>query len=355
MIKIAYLINSFDTSGAEKAMVRLCSNLDNKKYDITCIALQKGDGSLINELERNALKYRYFNIKIFNLIEMINLLSFIKKNNDSILVCSLFRSSFFGRLIGLILQIKVINWQHNIHDFKNPIKRLLINITNPMSDIIILDSVATYNAYNINNYFVNKKKLKIIPIGGLRLSDYFKSRKKKDRITIASIGRLIHAKGYDKLIPVAAKIINTNKNVFFKIAGDGKERKKLQKLIVRNKIQNNFILEGFVRDIPSFLSQADIYVQPSRTEGLSMTVVEAMASYLPIIASDVGGINESVHNNINGYLIKHDNYQEFHDRIEELINDSKLREKFGNKSREITHKKYDIKKMVSKFEELLIS
>lgn len=355
-MKIIYLINSFDTGGAEKAMVRICSSLKDK-YKIKCVALHKGDGSLVKDLKANNLDYTFFRINKGNspfvvVRDLMSLFKYLRKNRDAVLVCSLFHATIIGRLMGKLAGIrKIINWEHN-QNLGGRFRKSINGLTMLMSSKVIADSKAVYETLR-NNYKIKKNKLSYIPIGGIDVSQYSKHTKKRKELIISSVGRLHEQKGYDLLILVAKQVIQKHPEVIFKIAGEGEEKEKLQKQIKEYNLEKNFILNGFVRDIPAFLADSDIYVQPSRWEGLCMTVVEAMASSLPIVAFNVGGIKESVTNNKNGYLITPYNTKQFQDKLEKLIENNELRQSFGRESRKIAEEKYDIKEMVKKFERLI--
>lgn len=355
---ILYLVNSFDTGGAEKAMVRLCSNLDRDIYNIICVVLNKGDSTLIKDLKDNNIKYKHFNISkrnsVFgNLNEISKLYRFLKSKSGSILVCSLFHSTFLGRTLGRLAGIKkIINWEHN-EDFGGLFRKLLISITMPLSNVILMDSKAVHKRFVSSFPFTKKSKIMTIPIGGIDLKDYCHKKTNQKKIIISSVGKLHYQKGYDLLITIAHDIIKKFPNVIFQIAGDGPEKKKLMTMIKHFGISKNFILLGFTTNVPSVLYTSDIYVQPSRWEGLCITVVEAAASSLPIVAFDVGGINETVKHNTNGFLV--DSVIDLRVALERLIVDKRLRIDFGSKSRSMAEKKFDIDTMIDKFEKVIVS
>lgn len=92
----------------------------------------------------------------------------------------------------------------------------------------------------------------------------------------------------------------------------------------------NFL--GERNDIDSLLMKSDIFCLISNWEGFPISIVEAMRLGLPIIASDVGGVNESVEDNVNGFLIPRNNEAVLEKRMEEVINNCQLRKEFGNHS-----------------------
>ena len=144
-IRLLYLLNSFNVGGAEKAMARILSGLDKNKYDITVVALKKGSGRLLPELEKIGARIEIIGAKSkYDVVRVAFRLSNLIKNLDiQVLVCSLFRSTILGRFVGRLTKTPVIvNWEHT----ENPggiLRVLLEKITIPLSDKILCDSERT--------------------------------------------------------------------------------------------------------------------------------------------------------------------------------------------------------------------
>ncbi len=124
----------------------------------------------------------------------------------------------------------------------------------------------------------------------------------KDTILFLSVGELNRNKNHIMMIRALAKI--KDKQMYYFICGEGKERKKLQREIKRFGLEKRVFLFGYQEDISSFLKCADIYVALSYREGLSLGIQEAMAAGLPILASDIRGNNELVIPESGGWLLK---------------------------------------------------
>lgn len=92
---------------------------------------------------------------------------------------------------------------------------------------------------------------------------------------------------------------------------------------------------GVINNVGDYLQKADIYCQPSRTEGISLSIAEAMQYGLPIVASNIGGIPELVHDTKNGYLTIPENAVDLAEKLENLISNPILRRKMGLRSSEI--------------------
>ena len=170
---------------------------------------------------------------------------------------------------------------------------------------------------------------------------------KKEDLIIGSVGRLNWAKGYDLLIESLSIIKKEHPNFQMKIAGDGPYRNKLENMIDQYSLRDNVFILGELHynDIPKFYKSINLYTQPSISEALSITLQEAMASSLPILASNAGGIPEVIDHNETGILFEKGNKKELLIGLKKIINmDNSQREKMGQKARERSIEKFDIEK-----------
>ena len=166
-------------------------------------------------------------------------------------------------------------------------------------------------------------------------------------IIFGSIGRLNWAKGYDLLIKTLYRIKKEHPNFYLKIAGDGPYRNMLENMIDKYYLRKNILILGELHynDIPKFLLSIDLYVQPSVSEGSPITLKEAMASSLPILASTAGGIPEIIEHNKTGILFENENTVELEKGLKKIITmDKSLRKEMGLRARESSLKRFDIEK-----------
>ncbi len=144
---------------------------------------------------------------------------------------------------------------------------------------------------------------------GLDLSDWITSSrpaKASGEVLVTSVGNIRRVKGYDIMIKAAASIIPHFPGVSFSIAGDVLEPDcfvELQAMVRDLNLTDRFHFVGGVTDLQQHLCAADIFVLPSRSEGFSNAIVEAMAASLPVIATDVGGNAEAVNDGVSGLLV----------------------------------------------------
>ena len=133
----------------------------------------------------------------------------------------------------------------------------------------------------------------------------------KNKFLIGSIGRLDYQKNYEFLINVFPEILKIKPEAIAIIVGEGPERKKLENLIEKANLKEKVFLIGELKNASKYLKAFDLFLLPSRYEGLSITLIEALFAQIPILASDVGGDKEIVGknfvfelNNKNDFLSK---------------------------------------------------
>ena len=134
------------------------------------------------------------------------------------------------------------------------------------------------------------KNYEILP-NGIDISRYSINKKKNNRFTFISIGRLEEVKNHKDIIRIAYEM-KDGFDFELQIVGDGTLKSELQKLIDELGISDNVKLLGFRKDIPLLLNQAHCFLLPSLWEGMPIVLLEAAASCLPIISTPVGGIKD---------------------------------------------------------------
>ena len=144
---------------------------------------------------------------------------------------------------------------------------------------------------------------------GLDLNDWggaSEPARPPDQLVVTTIGNIRRVKGHDILVKAAAQIAPQFPRVTFSVGGEVLEPEyfaELQTLIRELGLADRFHFTGGVADLRSHLAGADIFVLPSRSEGFSNAIIEAMAASLPVIATDVGGNAEAVQSGDSGYIV----------------------------------------------------
>ncbi len=172
-------------------------------------------------------------------------------------------------------------------------------------------------------------------------------------VVIGTVGRLAAVKDQLSLVLAFTKLIERNPDyrstLRLVIVGDGSYRQEIESRICRAGLEAISWLPGDRSDIPELLRSMDIFVLPSLGEGVSNTVLEAMATGLPIIATDVGGNPELVEHNLNGFIVPVGDPLCLADNIEVLVQDAHKRQCFGAASSDKITKKFNWEKTVTSY------
>lgn len=142
------------------------------------------------------------------------------------------------------------------------------------------------------------------------------------------VGRLSYEKGVDLLVEVAKKLPRLN----FILIGNGP---LYAKLLEASKSLNNFHLLGYKprEEALKYLAGSEVFVLPSRSEGLSTSILEAMALRVPVVATNVGGNTELIQDEVTGFLAENNN-------VESIVNS--IQKAFGENSTKVTQKAYEL-------------
>jgi glycosyltransferase involved in cell wall biosynthesis/peptidoglycan/xylan/chitin deacetylase (PgdA/CDA1 family) len=172
---------------------------------------------------------------------------------------------------------------------------------------------------------------------------------------IAMVACLREEKRIDVLISAAPQILARFPDASFLIVGDGTCRESLVALTKRLGVENRFSFLGHRDDVPAVLTQADVFVLPSRSEAFPNSVIEAMASGLPVVASNVGGIPELVAEGQTGHLVPPGNPGALAGALNGLLDDPERCAEFGRAGRIKIEQNYSFDRMVEQIETLYVT
>lgn len=177
-----------------------------------------------------------------------------------------------------------------------------------------------------------------------------------DLVVVGTVGRLQPVKDQITLVRAFALSLsvlgNAGANLRLSIAGDGPLRPDVEAEIVRAGLGARVWLAGTRRDVPNVMRGLDLFVLPSRAEGISNTILEAMATGLPVIATDVGGNAELVLPGETGALVPPMNPERMSDAIARYATDAGLRHTHGLAGRQRVEAEFSLDGMVERYASL---
>ncbi len=342
-MNILHISRTMGQGGAEKVVYQICKGCNDEKIKMY---IASTGGSLSEELKNEGIVH----IDIpdidkknpFLIIKTIFVLNKAIKKFDINIIHSHHRmAAFYSRILCFFNKnVKRIYTAHNVFEDK---KKLTIFSLKGSEVIAVGDSVYR----NIVDFYnINKKNVKLIynsievpkkintPQDGL-------FKKKNKRIYVGTIGRLSRQKGIDIFLKSMKKVIETNKNVYALVIGDGELKEDLNNLAKELHITNNVFFLGYRKDMFDLLSQLDFVVLPSRWEGFPLTILETFVSRKTIIASNIPGNNDIVINGENGLLFKKDDYNDLADKINYLLKNDKIIKKMSAQAEKDYKEKYE--------------
>lgn len=147
----------------------------------------------------------------------------------------------------------------------------------------------------------------------------------KDEYVVITTSRLVEKNGVDILIGAVAKFKERRPNIKCLIIGEGPERNRLERMVKKFSLETNVIFLGHViqNDLPLYFAISDLFVRPSRSEGLGSSFLEAMAAGTPIIGTPVGGIIDFLRDGETGYLAESENSGSVSAKMHEILDDPK--------------------------------
>jgi L-malate glycosyltransferase len=154
---------------------------------------------------------------------------------------------------------------------------------------------------------------------------------------IVTVGNLRRVKGHDVLVRAAAEVLREFPTARFRIAGDVLEPEyaaELHALVRELGIEERFEFAGGVKDLLGFLGEADVFVLPSRSEGFSNAIIEAMAAGLPVVATDVGGNAEAVVEGVTGRIVRPESVEELASAMRGVLAEPERAREMGRAGRQ---------------------
>ncbi len=369
-MKILYLYEHLDVGGAEQLLLTTLKYLDRKKFmpEVYCIA---GEGEIGREIRELGVPVKALNKKLYlwNVLLLYDLFRIFVKERPDILHTSLFIPNTYGRVAARLAGIdKVVTTLHNpdysyedngrwTFKVRKAIDKYSGKFCNSLflavSESVKDDFQKQLNFKNIevlyncieSERFVNSDKSKIID----------KRRElgiAEDDVVLLNMGRLHPQKGQLCLIEAFNLISRENPKYKLIISGKGALETELKKRVKDFHLSDKVIFLQDRRDVPQIMAASDIFVFPSLYEGFGIVLVEAMASGLPVVASDIDGVREVVRNNIDGVLVEKENPEKLAEVIEALTKDKERRAYLAANARKRAVEMFDIRLYIRNLENI---
>lgn len=168
-----------------------------------------------------------------------------------------------------------------------------------------------------------------------------------ETLIAGTVAQLIPRKGHRHLFAALPQVVAHHPDLQVLIFGRGPLEAELRQTIVAQGLQNNVRLMGFRDDLPALLGCLDLLIHPADMEGLGVSLLQAAAAQVPIIATRAGGMPEAVHDGVNGLLINPGDIHGLVTAMKRLLDDQELRTQMGVAGRQIVLSEFSVEAMTA--------
>ncbi|MFS0576479.1 glycosyltransferase family 4 protein [Sporosarcina sp. 179-K 3D1 HS] len=352
-MKIVQLITRMDTIGGAQVHVRdLSIRLQEAGHAIHLVT--GGEEHTHELLEQRQIRPIYCKHLMHKLhilsdvkaiFEVRNLLKTIRPD---LVATHSSKAGIIGRIAGWSLGIPTVFTAHGwsftdgIPKNKQRLYRWIEKMIGFITDGVI--AVSSYDKRLALEYaIVPERKIVAIPNGVHDAAYTGRVRSKEDVPIISMVARFSPQKNQAQLLQVLKQLDQLKWKLFF--AGDGPLLPEAKQFVAQENLTDRVVFLGDHGDIQELLQQSDLFVLVSEWEGLPLSILEAMRSGLPIVASDVGGVREAVRQSVNGFIVKKNDVRDLQDKLRLLIEDATLRQEMGEESRRLYEERFTFERM----------
>ncbi|MFZ8854383.1 MAG: glycosyltransferase [Armatimonadota bacterium] len=358
-LQILFLLTSLAYGGAETQVVRLAIRLKLRGWEVAVASLMPPK-AYVEDLEAAGIPVFSLNIrrKLPDPRPVLRLARIIRKWQPDVVHSHMVHANLLARIVRFLAPIPVLICSARSIDEGGRFREVLYRLTDPLCDLTTQVSQAGLERY-VRMGAVPRHKIRYIPNGvdterfKPNLEDRLKFRKELgvEGFVWLAVGRFDPPKDYPSMLQAFARVVHKHSNTILLIAGDGPLRKTMENLARELGIEKRTKFLGIRRDIPQLMNAADAYVMSSSWEGMPNVLLEASATGLPIVATDVGGNREIVLDGVTGFLVPPRNPEALARtmlRIMDLSDEE--RKEMGKRARKHIEVKFNLDRVVDLWE-----
>jgi glycosyltransferase involved in cell wall biosynthesis len=331
-MRIIQIIDSLEAGGAERMAVNYANSLANE-IEFSALVATRKEGSLLHQINPN-VSYLFLNKKKqLDLGALFRLRSFVLKNKATHIHAH--STSFF---LAFLLKcfcphLKIIRHDHyGNNEFLVIRPKLVLKITTPFFNGVIAVNLNLKKWSEVQLQAKNVIYLPNFPIKEISVNDHT-ILKGVDGKRIVSLANLREQKNHVLLLEVAQKLKQSYPDWTFHLIGKDFEddySSQIKQIILNYKLEDTVFLYGSKQDIEHTLSQSDIAILTSQSEGLPVALLEYGLYKKAVVTTNVGEIPMIVENGINGYIVNSNDRDAFYCALVDLLENETLRNDFGN-------------------------
>ncbi len=360
-IRIAFIVWTLEgMSGSEKVVYDIVRKLDQRRYYIVIVGFANGPVRKMYE-DIGAMVYVISKKKRVDFQFIYDLRRILLNENIDIVNPHHFTPLKYSFFATRWAKVKLVYTEHSRWQLEqlSPLKSVLNRFFLLNSDAVVAISK------QIEDYYRNVLKLKRDKIhfitNGIDSGLYEKGNGNDVRQELGldhgekilgMVANLRPEKNHKMLISAFSKVAKGLKNVRLILVGLDCMGGEIQRFAAKSGVAEKILFLGQRGDVPKLLKIFDLFCLPSLYEGMPLTVLEAMASGIPVIGSDVLGINEVIKNNVNGLLFPINDEERLAELIKTLLVDDDLRNRLGESGKSFVEQNYCLDEKVKRYDQL---
>lgn len=351
--KIVFIIGYMSNGGAERVVSVLANNFVNRGYKVSILAIlgDKKDYELDDNIEYKPLMSKHKN-KLMRVVERI---LFIRKNTKKeecdVIVSLLAQINIYSIVANIFNNVKLIVSERNdpYQDPNNKIIRFIRDILYQFTDGLVFQTPDAMNYFS--KKIQNKSTIIANPLKE-DLPECFEGERNKEIVTAV---RLEPQKNIKMLIDSYIKIQREYPEYILKIYGNGYLKDELIEYCNENNVKDKVKFLGYSKNLHSEIIKSQMFVLSSNYEGISNSMIEALALGIPVISTDhpIGGARMFIESGVNGLLVPVGDVEEMYNCMKMIIKDRTLTSRISNnavKIREIL----DVNNITNKWENFIL-
>jgi len=362
MMDVVFLVTNLDRGGAETQLVRIALSLKRRGWKVGIITMLPSS-EFLDEI-------REAGIPLVECITPRNRLPWrmipkmtrqLRQWRPPVLVTFNFPADVMGRTCGWLARVPKIIGTLRTAYVKTFGRELIYRFTEPLVALTVSNSKAAVT-YMLTRRILTPGKTLVIP-NGMKASDFpapVSSEAVRTELAIPpdaflwlAVGNLRPAKDYPTLLDAAALCAAGSPNFRLCIVGGGETLEAMGSEVEARGLKDRVQFLGSRTDVPRLLRACDAFVLSSAWEGMPNTVMEAMASALPVVATDVGGVCELIEHGTSGFIVPPRNPAALAEQMSSVMNlDPDARREMGASGRECMVARFDIERVVDQWVEV---
>jgi glycosyltransferase involved in cell wall biosynthesis len=363
-IRVMHVTTSRAMGGSERMFTHLIPHFDKTRF-VSCLMCFGSPSPTSEEWKASGIEVHHLNMdKPISVIGVIRCMKLLRQWKPDILMVYGLRANLMARPAAWLCRVPVfVTGQRGIEDWKGRFAVFLERTTSVFVDLYIGNSQACCDML-ARREKIASRKLYVIPNGiHLKVPDNIDKRTKEirtqykippDSIVIGTVGRLDPIKGHQFFIAAAQIVLRKHPEAFFVLVGKDSHNSKLQTMAQQMQIHSRVCFAGYSKEVAVWLNCFDIFVLPSLSEGMPVSVIEAIFMSKPVIATSVGGTPEVIQDGQTGLLIPPADPERVAEAIITMIENPELRHKFAQAGHKRALSHFTVDRMTKRYEDIFI-